>query len=392
MRQATVRKEPDKTMVEALLDRLPRWLAGDGPESGIVLATRVALERNLADFPFPGRCGESDLAVVEERAQTAFESIHLLRQGQYFPLKGSDRRENRLLVERRLTTERHVDRRGPRGLYVSDDQCVSILVNEVNHVRIQVMASGLNLQKAWARATALDDALAGMLDYAFDSRFGYLTASLTTVGTGLGAHVMLHLPALAAQNRIVEMEQELRSQYHGLGGVLENPGKVRGEASGSSGETEEEPRSQYQTVQGGAGNVGDAPGDLYELSNLSTLGRSEEEILFHVRHRANEVIRAEKEARRELLDEQQLTLEDRIYRAANIVHAVRLLEFDEAAGLLSSLRMGLTLGLLDSFTVRQLNETLIACQRGHLEAKTAQPCDDLTLSAERAELFRARFS
>jgi protein arginine kinase len=155
---------------------------------------------------------------------------------------------------------------------------------------------------------------------------------------------------------------------------------------------EQRVREQRHVLRGLFGNVSDAVGDLYQVSNQSTLGRSEEEILYHLRHMALDILREERAAREVIMEEGSRSLEDRVWRAQGIAHQVRLLEFGEAMGLLSSLRLGLSTGMLERYSLRQLNELLVATQKAHIEMKQGQECDDRTLSMERADLFRARLS
>lgn len=345
-------------MAKTLLDKPAGWLSGAGPDADVVVNCRGSLSRNLADLPFPARCSEEELDRVEERALSAFESANLFSTGRYCSLLELDQREASLLLERHLITPELVERMGPRGAYVSDDQCMSIMVNETDHVQSQALASGMQLDEIWARLNAVDDTLSGVLDYAFNERLGYLTGALDHVGTGLKLTAVLHLPGLTMANKILGLEQRVREQRHVLQGLF--------------------------------GNISEARGDLYQVSNQSTLGRSEEEVVYHLRHMAMDIVVEEKTAREAIKEEGLRGLEDRVWRARGIAQEVRLLDFDEAMGLLSSLRLGIATGMLQGYSLQQLNELLIASQRAHIEMKQGESCDELTLSKQRADLFRAR--
>ncbi len=347
-------------MVETLLDKHAKWLDASGPQPEHVIMTQGSLVRNLADFPFPGRCSREDLRAVEERALNAIESAGLLEKGQYYSFIDADSRDIRFFQERQLVTENLIRATGPRGVYVSHDQSISVMVNELNHIRIRQMMSGLEPSAAWTGLNALDDALSQTLDFAFDERLGYLSPKLTEVGTGFTLAVTLHLPALTSLSRILGIEQRVREQHHVLQGLF--------------------------------GAISEAPGALYKLSNQATLGRAEQEIVYHIRHFAQDILEQENEARNTLCEEGLLSLEDRVNRALGNARGARLLELREALEVLSSLRLGLTAGVVSNLTYRLLNELTIEAHPAHLELRHGAECDDLTLSTERASLFRARIS
>lgn len=288
------------------------------------------------------------------------DSMNLLATGNYYSLGDLDVREKRFLIERRLVSPTLLDSQGPCGVYIADDQSLSITVNDENHLTITGLASGLQPQEVWSRINLVDDTLAGALDFAFSDRLGYLTTSLRHVGTGFKAGVLLHMPGLVIANLMRPITEDAMAKRH----TLENyPNQSR-----------------------------PASGDLFVLTNASTLGRSEEETIFHLKHLAAELIEKEKEARARVRSEAPLQLEDRVGRALGVAQHARLLASNEANSLLSSLRLGVSSGLLDQFSLQRINEVLITSQDAHIEMKSGHACDELQLSAERADLFRARFA
>lgn len=347
-------------MPEVLLDKSPAWVSGTGPESLLAIRTRGILARNLGDIPFVALCSDDEKRAVEERVLSVLESLNLLSSGQYCSLVSLDPRQARILIERQLASESLVRGTGPRGVYVSNDQTLSISVNDGDHLRIQVISPGLQPQEALNKLNNVDNILGVHLDYAFDGRLGYLTSELARLGTGLKLDVLLHLPGLTMLNRLLSIEQFVRDQHH--------------------------------IFEGFQGPLMEARGDLFVLQNRRTLGRSEEETAFHVKHLATDLLTQEKAARQTLMAENLRTLEDRVGRALGIARGAKLLEYDEALSLLSSLRLGLALDLVNGFTVQQLNQMAVAAQRAHIEAKKSHDCDDLTLSVERSDMFRARFA
>lgn len=347
-------------MIETLLDKPLQWLAGDGPEADLAVGSYGVLARNLADFPFPARCSDDERRAIEERVLGVLDNVPTLSGGQYCSLLRLPTRETRFLLERRLIVPDLVSGRGPRGVLIAEDQCASVMINGSDHIVVQVVASGLQLPEAWARLSTIDDALSNALDFAFHKRLGHLTASLGQTGTGLRAAAILHLPGLAMSSKTANLQHRLNADRHLFDGMY----KLASETLG----------------------------DLYLLSNQSTLGRSEEETLFHLRHCAMEVMGEEHAARDTMLNEMPRGIQDRVGRALGVARGARLLEFGEALSLLSSIRLGVATGNAEGYALSCVNDLLFAAQPAHLEMKAGHACNELTLSMERADLFRARFS
>jgi protein arginine kinase len=365
-------------MVETLLETPANWLAGDGPEASIALSSQGALMRNLTGFPFAASSSEDDRHMIEERVLAVLDRLNLLATGRYCSLCDLDDREARFLVERQLIPINLLNDTGPRGVYISEDQSLSIVVNGDDHLCIQTLASGMKLRELWNRLNLMDDTLAGLLDYAYDDALGYLTSSVGNVGTGFRASVVLHLPALAMQGEISRLADSARESRHALRNLFED--EIEAGVAGVE-ETAPERISPF-------GLTGP---NLYFLSNVSTLGASEEENVFHLRHVAGQIIDEEKRCREKILQDTPRRLEDRVGRATGIAQHARLLEFEEGLAVLSSLRLGVDTGCLPSIPLRKLNEVLMNSQNAHLEMKLGRECDSLTLISERAELFNLSF-
>ncbi len=347
-------------MIETLLTKPAGWTDARGPEAERVVYTRATLARNLADVPFPCRSSDDEKRSVEERVLAAIENAGLLQHGRYCSFNDLDDQEAEFLAERGLVSTAIIDAGGPRGVYVHDDQCASIMVNETEHIRMVALGSGLQLQALWDRLNEVDDALTGALDFAFHERFGYLTSSLDSVGTGLHVAAVLHLPGLAAMNEVLDVEKSVREMGHTLSGVF--------------------------------GKVANEPADLFCLANASTLGRSEEELVYHTRNLVTEVLQREAAARETMFEKGLRGIEDRVGRALGVARGARLLDLEEAVGVLSSLRLGVVRKLVDEVSLKTLNELLLASQSGHIQMKLGHDCDALALSFERADLFRAQFN
>jgi len=348
------------TTVDTLLVKPAEWMNGTGPDADVVPFTRCRLARNLADFPYPAQCTLDEKRAVEERISGVIETLNLLATGSYFAFGDADQREKRFLIERGLAGPALLESDGPCGVYIADDQGFSISVNEENHLTLTGIASGLQLQEVWSRLNLIDDMLAGALDYAFSPRLGYLTASVRDVGTGLRAGALFHLPGMNVAGLVPSVASDVATRRHAL-----------------------TPFS----------DAGRAPfDDLYLLTNACTLGRSEEEALFHLKHVAAQLLAQEREARSRIRSAAPLQFEDRTGRALGVARHARLLASAESNSLLSSLRLGVAAGLLDQFPLHRINEVFIASQNAHLEMKCGHACDELQLSVERADLFRTRFS
>jgi protein arginine kinase len=347
-------------MLETLLETAPDWLDATGPDAAVVVNARGTLSRNLAEFPFPQRCNESDLQTVEQRVLEALQDAGVMDEGRYYPLADLTPQEVGVLAERQLFHHGGADGFAGRGVFVHRDQSLSVQVNDVDHIRIRALTSGMQLEQAWERLNAVDDQLEQGLDYAFDDRLGYLTASLALVGTGFQASLLLHLPGITMAGGLRQLEEQLLSKRHELHGML--------------------------------GPLHEARGDLLELGNAVTLGRSEEEILYHVKQLAQEALDEEKRSRELVMSESGHGIDDRIGRALGIARGARMLDLDEAMGLWSSLRLGLASGLADGYTMKQLNELLVAALPAHLEMRTEKSGDERSLNMERAHQFRVSFS
>jgi len=347
-------------MGATLFSKQVQWLDGRGSQAEVVVATRATLSRNLADFSFPDRCTITERRTIEERVLGAMEQAGMLSRGRYFSSMQLETRDVRFLEERHLLPEGFDAISVHSGVYVSDDQCLSVVINGPDHIMVRALASGLDVDAVWRQVNAIDDTFLQAMDFSFDERRGFLTSRVDFVGTGLKMSVLLHLPAMARDSKVVGLDQRVREQRHVLSNAF--------------------------------GNGASGGGDFYLLSNQCTLGRSEQEIMFHLRHIANEIVSQEAEQRARTAAENLRALEDRVGRALGIARGARLLELAEALDILSALRLGVASTVLGGYTLKTVNELLLECQQGHLERKAGQDCDTLTLSAERAELFRARFA
>ena len=344
-----------------MTDHAGEWLRGAGPHSDIVISSRVRLARNLAGFPFVGRANRRQRHEVLAACRDQVDSNRLADNVLWVDLAESTTLDRQLLIERHLISAEHGadNNHLPRAVAIGSDETFAIMVNEEDHMRMQVLRSGMQLGEAWDQINRIDDVLEEKLDYAYSRRFGYLTACPTNVGTGIRVSVMLHLPALK------------------LTGEIE---KVRRAA-----------RDMHLAVRGLFGEGSEALGDLYQVSNQTTLGRSEQEILADFRHSVvPQIISYEQQARQALLSQRQEQLDDKVWRAWAILTHARVLSSEEVLQLLSHLRLGVNLGRMENIDIRSLNELFLLTQPAHLQKLSDQEMEPADRRIARARLIRQR--
>ncbi len=320
----------------ALAQNSGEWLRGTGPESDIVVSSRIRLARNLVDFPFIRRCSDEDRVSIERSVRARMESIDGWDKINYVDIDELSEIDRQFLVERQLISREIADADGSRAVAMDPGERYSVMVNEEDHLRIQVMNSGLDLHAAWEQIDALDDKLEGEILYAFHKRYGYLTACPTNVGTGLRVSVMLHLPALVITGQI---EKVFRSMQR-----------------------------INVTVRGLYGEGSQYTGDFYQVSNQVTLGHSEESLLSLVGDEVvPRIIEYERKARAFLIDQGEQDLNDEVSRALGILSTAKKISSEETMHYLSKVRMGVNLGLIDNVQVGTINKLFIHTQPAHLQ-------------------------
>src|ERR1700722_9494243 len=296
-----------------LTSQAGEWLRGSGPMSEIVISSRIRLARNVAGFPFLARCSRNQRQVLEHKVRDIILASRLTPKTLYVDLDAAPDVDLQLRVERHLISKPHKDAEGARGVAIGENETLAIMVNEEDHLRIQVLRSGLQLEEAWSQINAIDDAREATLDFAFHPRFGYLTACPTNVGTGIRVSVMLHLPALKLTG---EIEKVFRAA-----------------------------KDLRLAVRGLYGEGTEATGDFYQISNQTTLGKSEDDIISDFKHVViPKIIEYEHVARRTLLNDRTVALDDKVFRALGTLRTARLMGSEETLSWLSHLRMGINLG------------------------------------------------
>jgi protein arginine kinase len=334
------------------------WLRGTGPESDIVISSRVRLARNLAAFPFTNRASANQKAEIEVMLRERIGKLEVEPRLSYVNVPGLTALDRQFLVERQLISRELATADGPRGVALGQQETVSLMVNEEDHLRLQVMRSGFALDEAWQDIDRVDDLLEERLTYAFSQEFGYLTACPTNVGTGMRASVMLHLPALVLTKQIEKVFRALQKINLAVRGLY-------GEGSRAS-------------------------GDFYQISNQVTLGKSETTILTEIREVIPQIISYERQARSTLVRETRQALQDRVSRAFGTLCSATMMTSEETMDLLSSVRLGINLGLLDDVTIPTVNELFIHTQPAHLQKLMGSALDGEERNAARARYLRGR--
>ncbi|NLP43573.1 MAG: protein arginine kinase [Peptococcaceae bacterium] len=340
-----------------LLAKDSYWMHTDG--LSIVLSTRVRLARNLKDISFPHALSEDEAKRVEQQIAGILEQIDV--EGErltYLPLSQLTNIEKRVLTEKHLISPDFAQLTVARGVGISDSHKVSIMVNEEDHLRIQVLLPGRNLHRALTLASLIDDKLEEKLDYAFKEKFGYLTSCPTNVGTGLRVSVMVHLPALVMTNQV----QQVLGALAPLG----------------------------LAVRGLYGEGSRAFGNIYQISNQITLGKSEEDTLTNLEAVTKQIIDCEMQAREALKTQSPLITQDKVWRARGTLENARLLTAEETFSILSDDRLGMEMEVLPKVSAGFVS-LLINSLQGCLQYRNEKPLDGNLLNYERANFLRQMY-
>jgi protein arginine kinase len=330
------------------------WLCGTGPESDIVISSRIRLARNVAEYPFLSTANQRERGKIERAIRERLLSADVAPDMTYFSLQALTPLDRQFLVERHLISREHAIGKGPRGVGLGQRESISIMVNEEDHIRIQGLRSGFQLRETWEHVDELDTRLENLIDYAFSPQFGYLTVCPTNVGTGLRASVMVHLPALVMTRQIDKVFQAVS--------------KIN------------------LAVRGLYGEGTQASGDFYQISNQQTLGRTERETIENIERVIPKVIEYERTVRENLLEQKREIIEDKVWRAFGMLKTARTINSEETMDLLSAVRMGVNLGIVPDVEIRTVNELFVFTQPAHL-----QKLERAELSSPERDITRATF-
>jgi protein arginine kinase len=339
-----------------------RWTGEGGAESDVVISSRIRVARNLEEFPFPHHLSEEGAEQVLRTIKSAVKGLSGQGDGvlEMTGMGELSQVERQILVEKHLVSPDLLENYKHKAVILNDDESISIMVNEEDHLRLQCFLPGLRLNEAWSKINLIDDMLEKTLDYAFDERLGYLTACPTNVGTGMRASLMLHLPGLVLVNQI--------------SGVLATISKLG------------------FTVRGLYGEGTEATGNLFQISNQVTLGQTEEDIVAGIVSVAGQIIASERSARQVLYRERREHIEDRVGRAWGLLKHSRIMTSEEAMRLFSDLRLGKDLNIIDTIPGYLITELMIATRPAFLLKTAGKELSPFERDVERAELIRLKLS
>jgi len=338
--------------IDDFIHQTSEWLKGTGPQSEIVLSSRIRLARNLEDFPFAHWANKKQEQEVLERIKKAVAHSPYLKGSLFLKLSDLSSIDKQFLIERHLISREHAVDVDHKAVCITANEAISIMVNEEDHLRVQIIQSGFNLMEVWRVADQLDDSLAEGLSYACSPEWGHLTCCPTNTGTGMRASVMLHLPALV-------MTKQIDKVVHMI-------------------------TKLHLAVRGFYGEGTQASGNLFQISNQVTLGHSEMEIIDNIERVIRQIIDYEISARKSLETSEKTELHDRIFRAYGTLKSAYIITSNETIDLISMVRLGVDLGLIKDLDRKLLNELFILTQPAHL-----QKLEGKTLSASQRDGKRA---
>ncbi len=332
---------------------MAKWYNDTGKQNDIVLSTRIRLARNIKGIPFPSKMTADDAKKVIEVVEKALDEMNYSFI-KYDMLSLNEVQKQRLVEERyislKLASAKH-----PAAAYISEDNSISIMVNEEDHIRLQCLCAGFEEEKAYEQISLVDTYLCERLDYAVHEKYGYLTSCLTNVGTGMRISYMLHLPAIVT--------------FKAADGIFSAIGKMGA------------------TVRGMYGEGTKSSGYLFQISNQITLGRSEAELISSLKETAAGVIAKEQELRHELQRRKGLILDDKIFRSFGTLKFASIMQSDEMMKLLSDVRLGISLGIIDNIDSRTVNNLMVKASRAHMSGEDGT-VSDFERDVERANLIK----
>lgn len=336
------------------------WMRVDAPDSDIVLSSRIRLARNLDTIAFPTVAGVNDLKNIKQFFNDEFanKSYGNYTNLEFISIDNLSQIEKRALVEKHLISPFLAKQATEASVIISENEQVSVMINEEDHIRIQLYYPGFQLKKALDEAFVFDDWLEEKIDYAYDENKGYLTSCPTNVGTGMRASVMIHLPALVLTKQLNRMLPAINQ----LGFV----------------------------VRGIYGEGSEARGNIFQISNQITLGKSEQDIVEDLQSVVAQLIEHERTARSQLVENSNMELENRIFRSYGVLEYSRIIESKEAATCISDVRLGIDLGIINHISKSILNELMVLTQPGFLQQYAKKTLKTNERDVLRATLIRDR--
>ena len=344
--------------IEELLKSPSEWVKTEGPHSKIVLSSRVRLARNLVDHPFPGWAKKTERQKVLELVRPVVERLPEMERSFSDSMDNVAAINKQVLVERHLISREHAAKNVGSGIVINDHETISVMINEEDHLRMQVIKSGLQLKNVFKIIDKVDSELEEQLDFAFSPKLGYLTACPTNVGTGMRGSAMVHLPGMVLSDQINQVVQAVNKL--GL------------------------------AVRGLYGEGTEALGNVFQVSNQTTLGENELDIIDRLEKVMKQIIEHEENARMTLLEKKPRFVYDQVGRAYGILANARTASSKEALNLLSLMRMGVDLEMFPAETRAVVDELFIMAQPAHVQRMAERKLTAEERDTYRADLIRQR--
>jgi len=340
-----------------LYEHVGAWLDGTGPLCDIVISSRIRLARNIAGFLFFSHASDKEQAELLGFVHDKFNMTQLKDRMWFVDMEDISALERRLLAERHVVSRELAEGQGARAVALSHDESLALMINEEDHLRIQALANGLQLRESYETIVRVDDLLEEQIPYAFSAKYGYLTACPTNLGTGMRVSVMLHLPGLKMTG---EIEKVFRAA-----------------------------KDMRLAVRGFFGEGSEPIGDLFQLSNQATMGKTEEQIIDElVTQTVEPIVEYERRARQRLLKDRTAGLDDKIFRARGILAGARLISSEEAMYMLSFIRLGIYLERVKDISIETVNILFLLTQPAHLQHLNHAELDPAHRDRARAEFIR----
>lgn len=335
------------------------WLSQEGPNQDVVLSSRIRLARNLSDFPFPTRADADDKQHILEKIREVIADVRVPDEWKFLILNEITDLQKKLLRERRLASDDLI-REPQGGVFFRRGETLSLMVNEEDHIRVQALQPGDQLDRCFEWSRELERDLDQEVSFAFDEEWGYLTSCPTNLGTGLRASVLLHLPALV-----------LNQQFQRVLKAVANLGL---------------------TVRGFYGEGSGSQGFYFQLSNQVTLGQTAEEMKNNLQRVVTRLVEQERQARRQLVESNDLEAEDQIWRAYGILRHARSMDETEALQLISFARLGAALDRFEGVDVRDFDALLMRMQPAHLHTSVGERLESDQQDQYRSKIIRELLS
>ncbi|MFH0731437.1 MAG: protein arginine kinase [Candidatus Omnitrophota bacterium] len=344
--------------LDDLLNQTGEWYKGASPGAGVVVSSRVRLARNIKGFAFFNWADDAVKEKIKTIAKEKISSLNFMKNSLYLEMDKVSPIDRQFLLERHMVSREHLQDTAHKAVFISEKEIISIMINEEDHLRIQVLQAGLNLTGAWDILEGFDKDLEKNFDFAYSEQLGYLTACPTNVGTGMRASVMMHLPAIVMTGQIKEVIKAISRL--GL------------------------------TVRGFFGEGTQASGNFFQVSNQVTLGHREQDIINSLERVIQQLISQEENSRNFLMAKKREVVEDRISRAYATFKNAHVISSEEALELLSLVRLGVETNVITDVDSSVLNELFIIIQPAHLQKLKKKKLSASERDIERAKIIRAK--